>query len=418
MDVALRVAERVTMMHDGARDRRGHAGRDPREPDGARPLPRARARPGCADEPLLARRGPRRLLRHARRRSRTCRSRWAAESIAIIGRNGMGKTTLCNAIMGIPPAARRRLDPLPAARSSSAGRRTRSRKLGIGYVPQGRRLFPSLSVDEHLRMIARPRLGQRWTRRRASTSSSRASPSASGTAARSSRAASSRCSRSGGRCSTNPTLLIMDEPSEGLAPAIVEHLIETFRTLERGGPRDPADRAEPRRRHRARRAPARDGRRADLRRDDGRGARRPTPSRSGASSASSRSRETRGRDGDVVLLGTLDTKGAEYAFLRDRLREHGVDVLLVDAGVARPRRSSTPDIARDEVAARRRRRRRRLAAAGDRGAAVDGDGARRRGGRRAAARRGAARRVLASAAPAARRSRRRRCARCPSACRS
>jgi uncharacterized protein (UPF0261 family) len=50
----------------------------------------------------------------------------------------------------------------------------------------------------------------------------------------------------------------------------------------------------------------------------------------------------------VVLLGTLDTKGAEYAFLRDRLREHGVDVLLVDAGVNEP--TVEPDIARGELA--------------------------------------------------------------------
>src|SRR6478735_1526681 len=50
-----------------------------------------------------------------------------AEPVAIIGRNGMGKTTLCNAIMGLMP--------------------------GVGYVPQGRRVFPSLSTDEHLRML-------------------------------------------------------------------------------------------------------------------------------------------------------------------------------------------------------------------------------------------------------------------------
>ena len=49
----------------------------------------------------------------------------------------------------------------------------------------------------------------------------------------------------------------------------------------------------------------------------------------------------------VVLLGTLDTKGVEYAFLRDRLLEHGVDVLLVDAGVNDP--SVTPDIGREEL---------------------------------------------------------------------
>jgi uncharacterized protein (UPF0261 family) len=66
----------------------------------------------------------------------------------------------------------------------------------------------------------------------------------------------------------------------------------------------------------------------------------------------------------VVLLGTLDTKGTEYAFLRDRLLEHGVDVLLVDAGVNEP--SVAPDIGREELAPNVAK----LAAAGDRGAAV------------------------------------------------
>src|SRR3954451_19382363 len=52
----------------------------------------------------------------------------------------------------------------------------------------------------------------------------------------------------------------------------------------------------------------------------------------------------------VVLVGTLDTKGKEYAFLGDRLRERGVDVLLVDAGiVGEP--LTTPDVTREEVAA-------------------------------------------------------------------
>ena len=62
----------------------------------------------------------------------------------------------------------------------------------------------------------------------------------------------------------------------------------------------------------------------------------------------------------VVLLGTLDTKGAEYAFLRERLLEHGVDVLLVDAGVNEP--SIAPDIPRTELASD--------VEFGDRGAAV------------------------------------------------
>ena len=70
----------------------------------------------------------------------------------------------------------------------------------------------------------------------------------------------------------------------------------------------------------------------------------------------------------VVLLGTLDTKGHEYAYLRERLREQGVDVLLVDAGVFEPQ--VEPDVSRQDVAAAARADANALAAAGDRGAAV------------------------------------------------
>ena len=71
----------------------------------------------------------------------------------------------------------------------------------------------------------------------------------------------------------------------------------------------------------------------------------------------------------VVLVGTLDTKGREYAFLADRLREQGVDVLLVDAGIlGEP--LAEPDVTREEVAAAAGADVAALAAAGDRGAAV------------------------------------------------
>ncbi len=78
----------------------------------------------------------------------------------------------------------------------------------------------------------------------------------------------------------------------------------------------------------------------------------------------------------VVLVGTLDTKGVEYAFLRDRLAEHGVDVLLVDAGIHEPV-GAEPDIGRAEVARAAGADVAGLAAAGDRGAAVTamGEGA-------------------------------------------
>ncbi len=72
----------------------------------------------------------------------------------------------------------------------------------------------------------------------------------------------------------------------------------------------------------------------------------------------------------VVLVGTLDTKGSEYAFLADRIRDHGVDVLLVDAGiVGEP--LATPDVTRQEVAAAAGAEVGVLAEAGDRGAAVE-----------------------------------------------
>ncbi|MDH4176991.1 MAG: Tm-1-like ATP-binding domain-containing protein [Thermoleophilia bacterium] len=72
----------------------------------------------------------------------------------------------------------------------------------------------------------------------------------------------------------------------------------------------------------------------------------------------------------VVLVGTLDTKGREYAYLADRIREHGVDVVIVDAGiVGEP--LSRPDVTREEVAAAVGADVEGLAAAGDRGAAVE-----------------------------------------------
>ena len=71
----------------------------------------------------------------------------------------------------------------------------------------------------------------------------------------------------------------------------------------------------------------------------------------------------------VVLVGTLDTKGREYAFLADRIREHGVGVVLVDAGIlGEP--LATPDVTREEVAAAGGADAGELARAGDRGAAV------------------------------------------------
>ena len=71
----------------------------------------------------------------------------------------------------------------------------------------------------------------------------------------------------------------------------------------------------------------------------------------------------------VVLIGTLDTKGREYEFLRERLREHGVETVLVDAGVMGAPKAE-PDVTREEVARAGGADAAELAQAGDRGAAV------------------------------------------------
>jgi branched-chain amino acid transport system ATP-binding protein len=155
------------------------------------------------------------------------------ESLAIVGRNGMGKTTLCAAVMGLtPPRASgsvrfqgRELMGKPSYKISRAG---------IGYVPQGRRLFPSLTVDEHLKIAGRNGKDGAWTRDRVYELFPRLAQ----------RKRNGGAQLSGGEQQMlaigrallgNPKLLIMDEPSEGLAPAIVDDLIDTFQKLEQQG---------------------------------------------------------------------------------------------------------------------------------------------------------------------------------------
>ena len=140
--------------------------------------------------------------------------------VSVVGRNGMGKTTLCNAITGLVPVARGSVqfdgDELAGLGPSRIAHH------GVGYVPQGRRLWPSLTVDEHLRLCQRGARGG-WTRERIYD----AFP----------RLAERRTSR-GGQLSggeqqmlaiarallLNPRLLVMDEPTEGLAPVIVQQV--------------------------------------------------------------------------------------------------------------------------------------------------------------------------------------------------
>ena len=150
------------------------------------------------------------------------------EAISVIGRNGMGKTTLCNSLMGVePPNARgsarfRGKELLGLASYRIAG-------LGIAYVPQGRRLFESLTTDEHLKMIRTPRSG-RWSSAAVYELFPRLAERKKVSATQLS-GGEQQMLAIGRALLTNPDLLIMDEPSEGLAPTIVEQVIETCKAL-------------------------------------------------------------------------------------------------------------------------------------------------------------------------------------------
>lgn len=150
------------------------------------------------------------------------------EAVAIVGRNGMGKTTLCNTIMGLVPP---RGGSVKLGGVELAGRKIHQiASAGIGYVPQGRRLFPSLTVREHLAMLAKDTRGQRWT------------PDAvyelfprlverKGVSGTSLSGGEQQMLAIGRALLLNAPLIIMDEPSEGLAPTIVDNLIEISHVL-------------------------------------------------------------------------------------------------------------------------------------------------------------------------------------------
>ncbi len=150
--------------------------------------------------------------------------------LSVVGRNGMGKTTLCKAIMGLEPA---RSGSISFDGQNLAGRSPAEiARMGIGYVPQGRRLWKSLTVDEHLKLVATK--GGAWTPERIYSVFPRLGE---------------RKSNGGGQLSggeqqmlaigrallLNPKLLVMDEPTEGLAPVIVNQVAEMLIRLGEEG---------------------------------------------------------------------------------------------------------------------------------------------------------------------------------------
>jgi uncharacterized protein (UPF0261 family)/ABC-type branched-subunit amino acid transport system ATPase component len=146
----------------------------------------------------------------------------------VVGRNGMGKTTLCNAVTGLVRASGSvKLageEILGLAPNIITGK-------GVGYVPQGRRVWPSLSVDEHLRLARRR---GPWTVERIYETFPRLAE----------RKRNGGAELSGGEQQMlaisrallfNPKLLVMDEPTEGLAPIIVQQVVAMLKALAAEG---------------------------------------------------------------------------------------------------------------------------------------------------------------------------------------
>jgi branched-chain amino acid transport system ATP-binding protein len=157
------------------------------------------------------------------------------EIAALMGRNGAGKSTTLKAIMGLLPARAR---SLRFAGTDIAGLPThRIARLGLGYVPEDRRIFTDLTVHENLEVGTRPALGESrapWTPERlfaifpnlAEMRGRRASQMSGGeqqmlTIART--------------LMGNPEAVLLDEPSEGLAPVIVEQMAEAVRRMKAEG---------------------------------------------------------------------------------------------------------------------------------------------------------------------------------------
>jgi branched-chain amino acid transport system ATP-binding protein len=152
------------------------------------------------------------------------------EVLAILGRNGMGKTTLIRTIVGFTPPREGRvrykdteLTRLPSFRMV---------EMGLALVPQGRRVFPSLSVRENLD-VARHGTG-RWSLEQVYALFPRLRERA-GNRANKLSGGEQQMLAIGRALMSNPDLLLLDEPTEGLAPLLVREVGRVLGELKRGG---------------------------------------------------------------------------------------------------------------------------------------------------------------------------------------
>jgi branched-chain amino acid transport system ATP-binding protein len=150
--------------------------------------------------------------------------------VALLGRNGVGKTTLARSIMGLTPAKRGKIIFKETDITRMAAHRIA--RMGIGLVPQGRRVFRSLTVKENLQVTAR---GQgRWSFERIVELFPNLQERLRSLAGKLS-GGEQQMLAAGRALVGNPALLVMDEPTEGLAPLMVRELGRAIESLKQAG---------------------------------------------------------------------------------------------------------------------------------------------------------------------------------------
>jgi branched-chain amino acid transport system ATP-binding protein len=158
----------------------------------------------------------------------------AGTSVGLLGRNGMGKTTLIRTFMGYVPAAAGSV--AWQGRAVTGAPPERMARLGIGYVPEGRGIFPNLSVRENLVMTARSGAdgGTEWTLDRVLATFPRLAERL-GHGGQQLSGGEQQMLAIGRALLTNPRLLVLDEATEGLAPLVVAEIWRTVTAIRATG---------------------------------------------------------------------------------------------------------------------------------------------------------------------------------------
>jgi branched-chain amino acid transport system ATP-binding protein len=156
------------------------------------------------------------------------------ECVTLLGRNGMGKTTTVRSIMGLTPARRGAITFRGERIESRAS--DRIARMGIALVPEGRQIFPNLTVREHLVAFADNRSGTRdpWTADRVRALFPRLAERAEAMGNQLS-GGEQQMLAIGRALMTNPHLLVLDEATEGLAPLVREEIWKCLAALKAGG---------------------------------------------------------------------------------------------------------------------------------------------------------------------------------------